>query len=70
LLATGVHILQLIAAAAIETVERMERAAEEAGDTGAEEIGFEFETKQDADGEDHISQQISAHETMSAEPDL
>lgn len=68
----GINILRLIAAGAIETVERMERAEEEAGDTGAEEIGFEFETKQDqdADGEDHISQQNSAHETMSAEPDL
>lgn len=68
----GLHILQLIAAAATETVERMEMAEEEEGDTGAEEISFEFETKQDQDeaGEDRISQQISAHGNMKAEPNL
>ena len=69
----GILLLSLIAAGAIETVERMEKAEEMpekmADVTEAGKLSFEFETQEDQDkaGEDHISRPASADETMSAE---
>lgn len=69
----GIRLLNLIAAAAMETVQRMEKAEEMpekmADDTEAGKLSFEFKTKEDQDkaGEDQISRPASGDETMSVE---